>query len=71
MVVEETEVPENTTPAKMPEIVTVDENLNGVTPPAIAAPAQSTQDKEKEATKLKKQLEEMSKQLEELTKNNN
>ena len=69
MVVEETEAPENTTPARMPEIVTEDENLNRVTPPATAAPAQSTQDKENETIKLKKQLEEMSKQLEELTKN--
>ena len=69
MVVEDTELPRNTTPISTPETVTEDENLNRVTPPNTAAPIQSSQDKENE--KLKKQLAEITKQAESLANLNN
>lgn len=69
MVVEDTEMPRNTTPTRTPETVTEDENLNRVTPPNTEAPIQSSQDKENE--KLKKQLAEITKQAESLANLNN
>ena len=71
MVVEDTEGPRNTTQTRMPETVTEDENLNRVTPPKTAAPTQSSQDKENENEKLKRQLAEITKQAETLANLNN
>ena len=55
----------------MPETVTEDVNLNRVTPPKTAAPIQSSQDKENENEKLKRQLAEITKQAESLAHLNN
>ena len=71
MVVEDIEGSKNTTPTKMPETVMEDENLNRVTPPKTAAPIQSSQDKENENEKLKRQLAEITKQAETLANLNN
>ena len=55
----------------MPKTATEDENLNRVTPPKTAAPTQSSQDKENENEKLKRQLAEITKQAETLANLNN
>ena len=71
MVVEDTEGPRNPTHTNMPKTATEDENLNRVTPPKTAAPTQSSQDKENENEKLKRQLAEITKQAETLANLNN
>ena len=74
MIVEDIEGPKSTTQTRTQETITEDENLNRVTPPKTAAPAQTTQssqDKESENEKLKRQLAEITKQAESLAQLNN
>ena len=71
MVVEDTEGPRNPTPTNMQKTATEDENLNRLTPPKTAAPTQSSQEKEDENEKLKRQLAEITKQAESLANINN
>ena len=68
---EDIEGPRNSTQTNMPKTVTEDENRNKVTPPKTAAPTQSSQDKENENEKLKRQLAEITKQAETLANLNN